>query len=93
MRAELRSRKSTRLSQVRMPCLSKIALETGPGAAGPSRWKVRRQTPVKYPPERRTSGSVITSGGSGEVNRPMRTATGERPVINAVREGTHCGAA
>ena len=33
------------------------------------------------------------SAGSGAVKRPMRTATGDRPVMNATREGTHCGAA
>jgi hypothetical protein len=33
------------------------------------------------------------SGGSGELKRPMRAATGDRPVISAVRDGTHCGAA
>ncbi len=32
------------------------------------------------------------SGGSGEEKRPMRTATGERPVMRPVRAGTHCGA-
>ena len=35
----------------------------------------------------------MISGGRGELKRPIRAATGERPVINAVREGTHCGAA
>ena len=36
---------------------------------------------------------MISSRGSGEVNRVMRAATGERPVSRAAREGTHCGAA
>ncbi len=36
---------------------------------------------------------MISSRGSGEEKRVMRAATGERPVISAAREGTHCGAA
>jgi hypothetical protein len=35
----------------------------------------------------------MTSGGSGELNLPMRAATGDLPVMSAVRDGTHWGAA
>ncbi len=36
-------------------------------------------------------GERSTSAGSGDVNRTMRTATGDLPVISVAREGTHCG--
>jgi hypothetical protein len=50
--------------------------------------------PVKYPPcSRSSSGKVISSRGKGDENRVIRAATGERPVSNAAREGTHWGAA
>ena len=48
-------------------------------------------TPAKYPFERRTSGYVRTSMGSGAVKRVVAMATGERPVIMEDREGWHCG--
>ena len=56
--------------------------------------KLLPQTPTKYPASRfSSSGNVVSSRESGDENRVMRAATGERPVISAARDGTHCGAA